>query len=72
MGCAYEEDDAHSSMVDKLEEILPQVDIKLYLSVFALTHPDGNHCLGFTELLKKIQIGEIGFTSIIFKEFSNL
>jgi hypothetical protein len=70
MSCADEEDDPHTPLVDTLVDILPQVDEKPYLSVFVLTHPDEDHCLGFAELFKKIQIGEIWFTPRIFREFS--
>ena len=36
-------------MIDELIEILPTPGDQPYLSVFALTHPDLDHCQGFEE-----------------------
>ena len=64
-----EEDDPHTPIVDRLVELLPQVNGKPYLPVFALTHPDEDHCLGFDDLLKRVNIGELWFTPRIFREY---
>jgi len=40
----------------------------LFLSVFALTHPDEDHIRGFDELLKRVTIGEIWHTPRIFRD----
>lgn len=66
---ADEEDDPHTPIVDRLVELLPQVKGKPYLPVFALTHPDEDHCLGFDDLLKRVNIGELWFTPRIFREY---
>lgn len=65
---AEDENDPKTPIVDKLVEILPKVDGDPYLSVFALTHPDEDHCCGFEELFKKVTIGELWFTPRIFDD----
>ena len=70
MKSSSEEDDPHTPIVDRLVESLPQVNGKPYLSVFALTHPDEDHCLGFADLLKRVNIGELWFTPRIFREYT--
>jgi len=70
MSTAGEDDDPHTPIVDRLVELLPNVDEKPYLAVFILTHPDQDHCLGFADLLKRVKIGEIWFTPRIFREYS--
>jgi len=55
-------------IIDQFEENLPKVDGMPYLSVFALTHPDEDHILGFAELLDRITIGELWFTPRVFRE----
>ena len=67
---ADEEDDPHTPIVDRLVELLPQINEKPYLSVFALTHPDEDHCLGFADLLDQVNIGELWFTPRIFREYT--
>lgn len=61
-------EDGKVSIVDELVENLPQKDGKPYLAVFALTHPDKDHCNGFSELLEKVTIGELWFTPRVFTE----
>jgi hypothetical protein len=68
--CADEEDDPHTAIVDELVKSLPKKDGKPYLALFALTHPDKDHCCGFTELLKQVTIGELWFTPRIFREYA--
>ena len=41
------DDDPAWSVIDALIEILPTAEDRPYLSVFALTHPDLDHCQGF-------------------------
>lgn len=55
-------------IIDYLEEHLPEVDGKPYLSAFALTHPDEDHILGFADLLDRVTIGELWFTPRVFRE----
>ena len=66
------EDDDQSSwaVVDELTERLPEADGRPYLCAFALTHPDQDHCRGFADLLKEVEIGELWFTPRIFREYS--
>jgi hypothetical protein len=49
LGGSDGKDDPHTPIVDRLVELLPKKDNKPYLSVFVLTHPDMDHCLGFRE-----------------------
>lgn len=55
-------------IIDYLEEHLPKVNGRSYLSALALTHPDKDHIQGFKELLKRVEIGELWFTPRIFRE----
>jgi hypothetical protein len=55
-------------IVDELERLLPIKEGRPFLSVFALTHPDRDHILGFSELLKRVTIGEIWHTPRIFRD----
>ena len=64
-----ENDDTESApIVDRLVEVLPQVDGRPYLSAFVLTHPDKDHVQGFKDLLKRCTIGELWFTPRVFRE----
>jgi hypothetical protein len=54
-------------IIDHLVKTLPKRNGRPYLAVFALTHPDQDHCRGFAELLKKVHIGEIWHTPKIFR-----
>lgn len=65
-----EKEDPRISIIDELVDLLPEVDGKPYLSVFALTHPDQDHCRGFPELLKQVAIGEIWHSPRIFREYA--
>jgi len=60
-------DPAHP-VIDQLAAGLPKVGGNPYLAVFALTHLDNDHCLGFAELLKRVSIGELWFTSRVLIE----
>lgn len=64
-----EDDEPTWSVVDELVACLPEKNDRPYLSVFALTHPDEDHCRGFAKLLEEVDIGEIWFTPRIFLEY---
>ena len=68
MEAAEDEDTESVPIVDRLVDALPRRRGKPYLSVFALTHPDKDHVLGFAELLRRVTIGELWFTPRIFRE----
>ena len=57
-----------SPVIDHLEEHLPLVNGRPYLSAFALTHPDKDHIQGFQALLERVEIGELWFTPRVFRE----
>ena len=65
-----DDNDSSWAVVDELSERLPKVNGRPYLAVFALTHPDQDHCRGFAELLDKVDIGELWFTPRIFSEYN--
>lgn len=67
---AGEKDDPHAPIIDILKDQLSKKGEKPYLSVFALTHPDKDHCQGFTRLLKEVTIGELWFSPRIFREYN--
>ena len=62
------DDDPDVEIIDELERIVHTVNGKPYLSAFALTHPDLDHCRGFKDLLERFTIGEIWFTPRVFNE----
>lgn len=55
-------------VIDYLEEHLPKVNGRPYLSAFAITHPDKDHIQGFEELLERVTVGELWFSPRIFRE----
>lgn len=55
-------------IIDRLEENLPLVEGKPYLSAFAITHPDKDHIQGFEDLLERVTVGELWFSPRIFRE----
>lgn len=69
VSAADDDDDTHTPIVDELERVLPKRDGTPYLAVFVLTHPDQDHCLGFAELHKRVDIGELWFSPRIFREY---
>lgn len=69
MAKSEDDDDPHVAIIDELEKILPKKDKKPYLSLFALSHPDEDHCRGFKDFLKRITIGELWFSPRIFREY---
>lgn len=68
---ADEEDTPEVPVVDELAESLPVVDGKPYLAVFALTHADKDHCLGFADLMSKVTIGELWATPRLWREYTD-
>lgn len=68
---ADEQGNEHIPIVDELVSQLPKRNGKPYLSCFILTHPDLDHCRGFADLLKRVQIGEIWHTPRIFREYED-
>lgn len=57
-------------VIDELIEILPTVEGEPFLSVFALTHPDQDHCQGFEELNERVSISELWMSPRTYREFS--
>jgi hypothetical protein len=66
---AQDEEHPEVAVVDRLVEALPLVDGIPYLAVFALTHADKDHCLGFADLLERVQIGELWSTPRLWREY---
>lgn len=69
MALADDEANPEVPVVDLLAETLPKVDDEPYLAVFALTHADKDHCLGFADLLDKVRIGELWATPRLWREY---
>ena len=67
---AEDDDEPAWAVIDELVDRLPKVNGRPYLSAFALTHPDQDHCRGFERLLDEIDIGELWFTPRIFREYT--
>jgi hypothetical protein len=75
LSLADDEDEPFSPVVDRLMELLPEVEGVRYLAVFALTHADWDHCKGFKLLLEKVEagelrIGELWFTPRVLRDYS--
>ena len=56
-------------IAEELGKLLPKEQGRPYLSAFALTHPDQDHCRGFTKLLDEVEVGELWFTPRVFREY---
>ncbi len=69
MAKADADDTPEVPVVDELVACLPLRDGKPYLAVFALTHADKDHCLGFADLLAKVTIGELWATPRLWREY---
>ena len=63
------DDDTAWPVIDELIDILPTLRREPYLSVFALTHPDQDHCQGFEDLNKRVFISELWMSPRTFREF---
>jgi beta-lactamase superfamily II metal-dependent hydrolase len=70
MAKADSEESPEVAVVDELVQCLPLRDGRPYLAVFALTHADKDHCLGFADLLDKITIGELWATPRLWREYT--
>lgn len=68
MSKADDESDPCYPVVDEIIQGLPKKDGKPYLAAFVLTHPDTDHCDGFSELMKGATIGELWFSPRVFLE----
>ncbi len=68
---ADEKDSVYAAVADELIDRLPRRNKRPYLAVFALTHPDLDHCQGFARLLDEVDIGELWFTPRIFDEYKS-
>jgi len=64
-----EDADPAWAVIDELIRILPTLNGKPYLSTFALTHPDTDHCQGFRELHRRVLISEFWMSPRTFREF---
>lgn len=69
MAKSEDDEDTAWPVTDELIEILPEVDGAPYLSAFALTHPDKDHCQGFKDLLDRVNISELWLSPRIFREY---
>lgn len=59
-------------VVAELIDALPRsADGDPYLAVFALTHADKDHCLGFADLLDQVLIGEVWATPRLWREYDD-
>ncbi len=69
MAKSEDDDDPAWPVIDELTKILPTLNDKPYLSTFALTHPDQDHCQGFEELRSRVLISELWMSPRTFREF---
>ena len=69
MAKSEDDDDPAWPVIDELVEILPTFGGQSYLSVFALTHPDLDHCQGFEDLNNRVVISELWMSPRTFREF---
>ncbi|HNP35032.1 MAG TPA: hypothetical protein PKK10_04200 [Woeseiaceae bacterium] len=67
---SQDDEDTAWPIVDELIKILPTLGDKPYLSTFALTHPDLDHCQGFEDLNNRVLISELWMSPRTFREFS--
>ena len=69
MAKSEDDDEPAWPLIDALVEILPTPGDEPYLSVFALTHPDLDHCQGFAELNERVFVSELWMSPRTFREF---
>lgn len=69
MAKADSETSPERPVVDELAASLPMRNGRPYLAVFALTHADKDHCLGFADLLEQVVIGELWATPRLWREY---
>ena len=68
MAKSEDDEDTAWPVIDELIDILPTLDGKPFLSVFALTHPDLDHCQGFEDLNDRVFISELWMSPRTFRE----
>jgi beta-lactamase superfamily II metal-dependent hydrolase len=66
---ADSDDNPEVPVVDLLIAALPERGGRPYLSAFALSHADQDHCSGFADLLQKAIIGELWATPRMWREY---
>lgn len=71
LAMAQDDENPQVPVVDRLVEALPVIDGTPYLAVFALTHADKDHCLGFADLLARVRIGELWATPRMWRELDD-
>ena len=71
MDKSEDDDDPAWPIIDELIKILPTLDGTPYLSTFALTHPDLDHCQGFEELNKRVIISELWMSPRTYREYKS-
>lgn len=71
MESADADDETAWPVIDELVRLLPKKNDRPYLSLFVLTHPDKDHVLGFAELKRRVDIGEIWHTPRIFRDYED-
>ena len=71
MDKSEDNDDPAWPIIDELIDILPTLDDQPYLSTFALTHPDQNHCQGFEDLSERVFISELWMSPRTYREYEN-
>jgi hypothetical protein len=55
-------------VIDHLVRTLPKRNGRPYLALYVLTHADKDHVLGFAELLRRVEIGELWHTPKVFRD----
>ena len=68
MAKSEDDEDTAWPVIDELIDILPTLDGEPFLSMFALTHPDLDHCQGFEELNDRVFISELWMSPRTFRE----
>ncbi len=71
MDKSEDSDDPAFPVIDELINILPTLDEMPYLSTFALTHPDLDHCQGFEDLNSRVIISELWMSPRTYREYKN-
>ena len=69
MDKSEDDDDPAWPVIDELVDILPISNKVPFLSVFALTHPDEDHCKGFTSLNERVFISQLWMSPRTFREY---
>ena len=64
-----DEEDPACAVIGELAELLPVKNGSPYLSTFVLTHPDQDHCQGFSIFKEQVFISEVWMSPRTFREF---